>query len=359
MKKCSIILITAITVFFISGSCNPVEKYNLEITIAPEGNISESSHESLTDASAILRNRLNTFGIIDENITMEVLSDKILLSITGIDTGQIEVIKSMITTPGDLGFWETYENSEVIQYLIEANNRLKELNPGMNLSPAPVPPSDTLNNPLKSYDQTDSAAVAAREKFNSENPLFAILMPRVDNEGKPMPSCLIGMSVADDTAKVNAVLNNDEVSILFPRNIKFLWSSYPYKYDETGKLYELHAIRITTHDSKAPLNGDAIASSSVNLKGGDIRLLLTMDTESAMLWKRMTRDNIDRCIAIVIDGKVVSYPRVAGVITEGNTEITGNFTLNEAQSLAIILRSGEKILPLKLMIYDLKTEKME
>ena len=281
------------------------------------------------------------------------------MAINGIDSGRIEVIKDMITTPGDLGFWESYENSEVIQYLVEANEKLKSLDPGIDMSPARIHISDTLTDLPESYDQPDSASIANRRKFNSENPLFAILMPRVDNEGKPIPSCLIGLSVADDTAKVNAVFSNHEVSLLFPRNIKFLWSRDPYEYDETGKLYELHAIRITTHDSKAPLNGDGIASSSVNLKGGDIRLQLNMNAESAMLWKRMTRDNVDRCIAIVIDGKVVSYPRVTGEITGGNTEITGNFTLNEAQSLAIIFKSGEKILPLKLMIYDLKTEKME
>ena len=359
MKFFSLILITTITVLFISASCHTSENYNLKMTIVPEGSINEFSHESLADATTIIRNRLIKFGLTDENITTEVLSDKILIAINGIDTNQVEVLKRVVTTPGELGFWETYENSEVIQYLVEANDKLKSFDPGIDISPVRIHVGDTVTNLLESDDQPDSASISNRRIFDSENPLFAILMPRVDYEGKPVPSCLIGLSFADDTAKVNAVFSNYEVSLLFPRDIKFLWSMNPYEYDETGKLYELHAIRITTRDNKAPLNGDAIVSSSVNIKGEDIRLRLTMDTENAMLWKRMTRDNIDRCIAIVIDGKVVSYPRVIGEITEGNTEITGNFTLEEAQSLAVILNSGGEILPLKLMIVDLKTEKME
>ena len=359
MKIFSIILITTITVFFISGSCNPVEKYNLKMTITPEGTINGSSHGSLIDASAILRSRLNTFGITDENITMEVLPDRILMAIAGIDTSKIEVLKGIITTPGEMGFWETYENGEVIQYLVEANNKLKELDPGIDLTPAPVSSSDTLSNLPELYNQTDSVSVAAREKFSNENPLFSILIPRVDDEGKPIPSSLIGLAVADDTAKVNTVFNNHDVSLLFPRNIKFLWSKDPYKYDETGKLYELHAIKITTRDGRAPLDGSIVSSSSVNIRNGNITLRLSMTAEGAMIWKRMTRDNIDKCIAVVIDGKVISYPRVQSVITGGNTEISGNFTVNEAQFLAIILSSGEEILPLKLKIYDLKIEKME
>lgn len=359
MRYYFIILITAIAVFLISGSCNRVERYNLKMTIAPEGTINESSDESLTEASAIIRKRLNTFGITDENMTMEVLSDKILMTITGIDSGQVEVLKGIVTTTGELGFWETYENSEVIQYLVEANNKLKGLDLGIDLSPAHAPLSDTLNNLLSSYEQTDTASVAARKKFNSENSLFAILMPRVDNEGKPILSCLIGLAVADDTAKVNAVFNSHDVSLLFPRNIKFLWSRGPYEYDETGKFYELHAIKITTHDGRAPLDGSAVSSSSVYMRSGNIMLRLTMNTEGARIWTRMTRENIDKCIAVVIDGKVISYPRVLNEITGGNTEITGNYTVNEAQYLSNILSSGEKILPLKLRIYDLKTEKME
>ena len=359
MKINSTILITAMACLFISGGCKYAERYNLKMTIVPEGTINEFSHESLADATAIIRNRLIKFGMTDENITTEVLSDKIIIAVKGIDTNQVGVLKRIVTTPGELGFWETYENSEVIQYLVEANDKLKSLETGIDISPARNHVGDTLTNLLESDEQPDSASIAKRRIFDSENPLFAILMPRVDYEGKPTPSCLIGLSVADDTAKVNAVFSSYDISLLFPRNIKFLWSRDPYEYDETGKLYELHAIRITTHDSKAPLNGDGIVSSSVNLKGQDIRLQLTMNTENAMLWKRMTRDNIDRCIAIVIDGKVVSYPRVTSEITEGNTEITGNFTLEEAQSLAIILKSGEEILPLRLVISDLKTEKME
>ncbi len=134
-----------------------------------------------------------------------------------------------------------------------------------------------------------------------------------------------------------------QVKALFPRDLRYAWSQNPYKYDPTKTLYELHAIKITTRDGRAPLDGDVITSArpSSGVTGSEVKVDLSMTAEGAKTWARMTRENIDRCIAVVLDGYVRSYPNVVGEITGGNTEISGDFTIEEADDLANILKSGK------------------
>ena len=139
------------------------------------------------------------------------------------------------------------------------------------------------------------------------------------------------------------MLKMNQVKALFPRDLKFLWSQNPYKYDPTKTLYELHAIKITTRDGRPPLDGGVITSArtSSGVTGSEVKVDMSMNAEGAKTWARMTRENIDRCLVVVLDGYVRSYPRVQNEITGGNTEITGDFTIEEADDLANILKSGK------------------
>ncbi|MCU0461819.1 MAG: hypothetical protein MUF36_07390 [Bacteroidales bacterium] len=350
----------AILILFISAGCIRKENYVLKITITPENAIDASQTQTLADASSVIRKRLNAFGIKDEKIELNVSQEDIKLSVNGIDTGKVEAVKGIVTTIGNLEFWETYENTDIIGLLAEANYKLKELNTVDEVRPYKPPVTDSISVIEQMLKETvDSSAIKEREKFNAENPLFAILYPQVNNSGEPMPSCLIGLSAAGDTAKVIKFLHTPEMRNLFPRNILLMWSRTPYEYDESGTLFELHAIKISTISGQPVLNGKSIASSKAvtNRSGLNVRLNFQMNTEGSRIWSRITRDNIDRCIAVTLDGKVITYPRVMNEITGGETEITGDFSLAEAQYLAAIFSSGGELLPLKLQISDLQTEK--
>lgn len=162
---------------------------------------------------------------------------------------------------------------------------------------------------------------------------------------------MVGLAAGLDTALVNSYLSMNQVRALFPRDLFFRWSQSPHKYDPTGTLYELHALKVTTRDGRAPLTGDVItgARPTTGVTGSEVKVDFTMSAEGAKTWARMTRDNIDRCIAVVLDGYVRSYPRVVNEITGGNTEITGDFTIEEANDLANILKSGKMPAPARIV----------
>ena len=192
-------------------------------------------------------------------------------------------------------------------------------------------------------DTTKVAATSTREEFTLQNPLFGLLSPRVSADGQPLPSSMIGLASSKDTARVNDMLKMNQIKALFPRDLKLMWSQNPYKYDPTKTLYELHAIKITTRDGRPPLDGDVITSArtSSGVTGSEVKDDMSMNSEGSKIWARMTRENIGRCLTVVLDGYVRSYPRVQNEITGGSTEITGDFTIEEADDLANILKSGK------------------
>ena len=265
-------------------------------------------------------------------------------------------VRELLQGTANLEFWETYENSEIIPYLSQANNLLKEVqanNEKVNTSAAVSSQKGTVSDTTKkeqslldliNKDTTKAAAGATtRESFTLQNPLFGLLSPRVDQQGQPMASSMIGLASARDTAKVNAYLKMNQIKALFPRDLKMMWSQNPYKYDPTKSMFELHAIKITTRDGRPPLGGDVITSArtSSGVTGSEVKVDMSMNSEGSKTWARMTRENIGRCIAVVLDGYVRSYPRVQNEITAGSTEITGDFTIEEADDLSNILKSGK------------------
>ena len=200
----------------------------------------------------------------------------------------------------------------------------------------------------------DTAASAidatTREGFTLQNPLFGILIPRVTAEGQPLPSSMIGLASSKDTARINGYLKMNQIKSIFPRDLKFMWSQNPYKQDPTESMYELHAIKITTRDGRPPLGGDVITSARTSTGViGDVKVDMSMNAEGSKTWARMTRENIGRCLVVVLDGYVRSYPRVQNEITAGSTEITGDFTIEEADDLANILKSGKLPAPARIL----------
>jgi SecD/SecF fusion protein len=330
------IIISAVILFalMLMYGCNAGNSSGLRLTVEPVDKTAEGISYKLADAGIILEKRFINFGIPAENIEMDIKDDLINIMVKRIDTAFIPVIENLLTLQGKIGFWETYENGEVLEYLGNANKKLAEMKESLN-------------------DESSRSDDSTARAFSKENPLFSVLAPRVDASGEPLPSCLIGFVKISDTSKVSNILKMDEIAILFPRDLKFIWSKNPYEYDDSKSLYELHAIKQTTYDGEPPLGGDVIAlAKSVESRSGDARINLSMTSEGARIWARMTRENINRCIAVVIDGFVRSYPRVMAEIPGGNTEIAGDFSPAEAKFLSCIFGSGANGLPLKLKITE-------
>ena len=316
---------------------------------------------AITNAFNILRTRIDRFGVVQPNITQLATKGRILIELPG--QNNPKRVRELLQGTASLEFWETYENGEILGYLSAANNLLKEIQANTeNISITPVQTADTkaIADTTKKEqslldliekDTTKAAGAETLEDFTRQNPLFGILSPRVTPQGEPLPSSMIGLSSAKDTARVNRYLKMNQIRALFPRDLKMMWSQNPYQYDPTKSLYELHAIKITTRDGRAPLDGDVVTSArpTSGVTGSEVKVDMSMNAEGAKTWARMTRENVGRCLAVVLDGYVRSYPRVQTEITGGNTEITGDFTIEEADDLANILKSGKLPAPAKII----------
>ena len=312
---------------------------------------------AITNAFNVLRTRIDRFGVVQPNITQLATKGRILIDLPG--QTNPKRVRELLQGTANLEFWETYENSEVIGYLSAANNLLKEVRINAQQPDATTTTAaeksavtDTTKKDqslldLIEKDTTIAATASTREEFTTQNPLFGLLSPRVNQQGQPLPSCMVGLASSRDTAKVNTYLKMNQVKALFPRDLKFMWSQNAHKYDPTKTLYELHAIKVTTRDGRPPLDGGVITSArtSSGVTGSEVKVDMSMNSEGAKTWARMTRENIDRCLVVVLDGYVRSYPRVQNEITGGNTEITGDFTIEEAGDLANILESGKLSAP--------------
>ncbi len=313
---------------------------------------------AISNAFNILRTRIDRFGVVQPNITQLSTRGRILIELPGQEDPKR--VRELLQGTANLEFWETYENSEVISYLIQANNELREILASTSkkdttkILPAVTAAADTskTSQSLEELISKDTAKAEAetREEFNLQNPLFGLLNPRVDEQGQPLPSSMIGLAAGIDTMQVNKYLGMPRIKSLFPRDLRFAWSQNPYKYDPTKSLYELHAIKITTRDGRAPLSGDVItgARPSSGVTGSEVKVDFSMNSEGAKTWARLTRENVNRCIVLLLDGYVRSYPRVVNEITGGSTEVTGDFTIDEATDLANILKSGKMPAPAKI-----------
>ena len=318
---------------------------------------------AITNTFNILRTRIDRYGVIQPNISQLATKGRILIELPGVKNPQR--IRELLVVTANLEFWETYENGEIINYLSSANNLLKEIAVNTQKAAADslktikkaITPTDTTKKKGETLldiiqkDTTKAAESQNLAQFTQQNPLFGLLRPNVNQQGQPVSGSMIGLASFRDTAKVNAYLSMNQVRALFPRDLRFMWSQLPYDYDASKTMYELHAIKVTSRDGRAPLDGSVVTSArpSSGVAASDIKVDMSMNTEGAKTWARLTRENLNRCIAIVLDGYVRSFPRVSVEITGGNSEITGTFSLEQAQDLANVLMSGKMPAPARIV----------
>ena len=331
---------------------NKTENKKLESTDAEIISLIRKEAESaIANSFEVLRNRVDRFGVVQPNIQKVGNTGRILVELPGVK--EPERVRKLLQGTASLEFWTTYETSEIFQYMTDANRLVaqieKENADTEEAAPAAAPAAsadttDILAEELQAQ-ATESAEFANYEK---ENPLFAVLVPPVDQAGSVMRGATMGYAHFSDTAKVNKILNMPEVKALFPDDLIPMWSVKPFDNNQ----YELVAI-------KASLNGEAalrgerdqkfITDARVQYNGASPEVSMSMSAEAAKVWARLTKDNINRQIAIVLDNMVYSHPVVNTEITGGNSQISGNFTLEEAEDLVNVLKSGTLPAPAKIV----------
>jgi len=306
----------------------------------------------------ILRVRIDQFGVVSPNIQRQPGTGRILLELPGVKDS--ERVRRLLRTTAQLEFWPTYTLKEVFPLLQKANEKLSALTSaqpkGDTLAADTLARADTTAQPTelsteeillgkkKSAEGTDTAKkdTAAlseeekRKKFEKENPLFAVLLPPQNaTENSPV----VGYARITDTAVVGEYLRRPEIRVLFPDNLAFAWTVKPEQ--EGSDILTLIALRVNPA-RQAPLTGEAIEDARQDFNPDDGRPMVTMrmNAEGARIWKRLTTDYLGKSIAVVLDGYVYTYPVVQSVIANGNSQITGNFTIEEAKDLANVLKAG-------------------
>ena len=324
--------------------------------------------DAISRSFNILRSRIDRFGVTQPNIQRLETAGRILVELPGIkDT---ERARKLLQSTAQLEFWETYEYNELFQGFESANAYLRDVETA-NASTEDTTEEVAIVEEVKAEEiieeteeenslladvlegdslASDSASAGLSfEEFASENPLYAVLYPNVNQQtGQLNAGPVVGVCAVKDTAAVNAYLSDNAVRKFFPIDAKFAYTVKPY--DPDGKFVQLVALK-SDRGGKAAMEGDVVtdANEAFGQYSSTAEVSMEMNAEGAKQWKRLTADNIGKSVAIVLDGYVYSYPTVQAEIAGGRSSITGNFTLNEAKDLANILKSGKLPAPARII----------
>ena len=302
----------------------------------------------------VLRTRIDRFGVAQPNIQeLAGKQGRIMVELPGIK--EPERVRKLLQGSANLEFWETYNISEIQDVLTRIDSRMAlkyaDENPQEATEEAAQEETASADNDLAgqlSGDvENDKATAAQREALRKSNPLFSRLLSYPYNT-----EWIVGVAHHTDTAEVNSILNSAEAKAIIPRDLKFLWGVAPM--DGTDSYFELYSIKSDNKNGQADLTGDVITDSKADYdQFGRPCVSMAMNTEGARKWATLTRNNVNRGIAIVLDGYVYSAPNVNGEISGGRSEITGNFTVEQTQDLANVLKSGKMPAPAKIVQEDI------
>ena len=314
--------------------------YEMRDRIKPESTddqvisvIKEEAESAISNSFNVLRNRIDRFGVTQPSIQKLGNTGRILVELPGVK--EPERVRKLLQGTASLEFWTTFDAAEITPYLQEANNLLAQY---AAADAAPVEKeeaTDLVSEELKAQSESEDNMAA----YKKANPLFAVLQP-----SNYRGNACIGYAAAADTAAVNKYLAMPEVAALFPAEFRPMWSVKPSEYMQADNIFELIAIKSSSRDGKAPLDGGVVTDARVTTndrRGGSPTVSMTMNAEGANIWARLTKENIGKQIAIVLDGTVYSYPTVNSEITGGSSEISGNFDMEEATDLTNVLKSGK------------------
>ena len=331
------------------------DKVNTRSTDAEvEAVLREEVKAAVENSYNVLRTRIDRFGVVQPNIqTLEGKMGRIMVELPGIK--EPERVRKLLQGSANLEFWETYEAKDIVPVLASADSRARDI---LSVSEsadsvevkeeatAAVSAKDSLTAALKG--ETADAKVDM-EQLKKEHPLLSVLQLNQSGVG-----CIVGYADYNDTIQINKVLNMKEVKNILPRDLKLMWGVKASDMDKTGRIFELYAIKSTQRNGRAPLEGDVIVNARDEFDQFNKPCVsMSMNTEGSRRWAVLTKQNVGREIAIVLDGYVYSAPRVNGEITGGNSQITGNFTPEVTKDLANVLKSGKMPAPARIVQEDI------
>ena len=310
---------------------------------------------AIDNSFLVVRTRIDKFGVVQPNIQkLEGQQGRIMVEMPGIN--EPERVRKLLQGSANLEFWETYNSDEIIPYLSQLNQREANHRSGAKEEVADSAANDTAAvaaaekaeakaeakaafKTKKNAKADDAAATAEAKK---QNPLFSIFQP----SGNGALS-LVGYASARDTAEVNKIIYSALAKQILPADCRLLWSAKPADGIQAKNIYELHAIKVTTTNGRAPIEGDVVtdAKDQFNNLTGSPEVSMTMNSDGARRWAALTKANVGKAIAIVLDGTVYSAPRVNGEISGGQSSISGNFTIEDTKDLANTLKSGRMPAP--------------
>ena len=306
----------------------------------------------------VLRTRIDRFGVAQPNIqTLEGSMGRIMVELPGIK--EPERVRKLLQGSANLEFWETFDAKEITPLLASADSRAREALLGTvkdtvkaevaeAVAEKALSAKDSLTAKLKG-ESVSAKSDANIEKAKKEHPLLSVLMPNQSGRG-----CIVGYADYKDTADVNRILGMKEVKAVLPRDLKLMWGVAAADFDKTGHVFELYAIRSTERNGRAPLEGDVVTDATDTYdEYHRPAVSMSMNTEGARRWAQLTKQNINKAIAIVLDNYVYSAPNVINEITGGNSSITGNFTPEQTKDLANVLKSGKMPAPARIVQEDI------
>ncbi len=312
--------------------------------------------ETVADAKNVITNRIDQFGVVQPNIQMlEGQTGRIMVEMPGVKDP--ERMRKLLQGSANLEFWETYASQEIVPYLQQLDGRLAtgestEKADSTAVEEAKAEPAAA----EKGLTLGDSSAVAKKDAKDdakkmadaaaAEHPLLSKLMVNGDQ------SCIVGMANMADTAAINAFIYSDLAKSILPSDVKLLWSAKPSdRIANNKRIFELYCLRMTGSDNRAPLEGDVIESAKDDFDHFTGRPVVTMqmNEDGAREWANLTKKNVGKPVAIVLDNLVYSAPNVNQEITGGNSQISGSFTVEDTKDLANTLKSGRMKAPVRIV----------
>ena len=302
----------------------------------------------------VVRNRIDKFGVVQPNIQkLEGQDGRIMVEMPGVR--EPERVRKLLQGSANLEFWETYNSQEIVPYLSQLDQRIANVNSetadttkaeAADSAKAEPAKAAQPNFQLKNADAKTAAtgkADAKTEQLKKQHPLLSIFQPI--NQGYS----LVGYAHVRDTAAINKIIYSDEAKKVLPSDCKLLWSAKSM--DGNKNIFELYALKVTATNGRAPLEGDVIvdAKDEFDHTTGRPVVSMSMNTEGARLWAALTKANTGKAIAIVLDDAVYSAPMVHGEISGGNSQISGNFTIEDTKDLANTLKSGRMPAPARIV----------
>ena len=319
----------------------------------------------------VVRNRIDKFGVVQPNIQkLEGQSGRIMVEMPGIR--EPERVRKLLQGSANLEFWETYNSQEIVPLLAQINQKYAlgaEADAAVADTTATGAAEEKAAVEEKAAEEkADSAAEGKKsladaiskkdvkgdkaadkdaqlKKMKEQNPLFSIFQP---SQGQSLS--VVGYATARDTAEVDKIIYSDIAKRILPSDVKLLWSAKAADFDKKGEIFELHALKVTEPSGRAPLEGDVITNAKDEFdQYGHPCVSMQMNSDGARRWAQLTKQNIGRAVAIVLDDAVYSAPRVNGEIAGGNSQITGNFSIEDTKDLANTLNSGKMPAPTRIV----------